>query len=266
MPFFPICKILNTQGFCTIHNYKPNNWEKSSSGKKTLWAIYSDGNTWITEEVLSLDQGECHTFKYDDFKLKSKRNHSPLIIFQFRKTPLEKTLKFLPSQEFEFTKTPQWRSTVGFSYKNTQTSYQGEINPFPEKASLLTFHPFIQYGKIENFLAFVNLENSPTSRKTKLEIYNAGNKKFIDSVEVYNNSTNVIPLDNYNFKKNELPVFICRKMGGIPFGFGLNSLSPMLSLEHTHPPASFAIHGSRFNVQSKIKEKWFQSLEHKSKL
>ena len=33
-----------------------------------------------------------------------------------------------------------------------QTSYQGEINPFPQKASLLTFHPFIQYEKKKTIL------------------------------------------------------------------------------------------------------------------
>ena len=261
MPFFPICKILNTQGFCTIHNYKPNNWEKSSSGKKTLWAIYSDGNTWITEEVLSLDQGECHTFKYDDFKLKSKRNHSPLIIFQFRKTPLEKTLKFLPSQEFEFTKTPQWRSTVGFSYKNTQTSYQGEINPFPEKASLLTFHPFIQYNQVNNYLLFFNVEKLPFFREKEIEIFEANTKKFVDKVKVKNNSSNLIPLDKYNFSQDQLPVFVCRSMAGVPFGLGISQNNEMLSLEHTHPPASFSVHGERFKVQSEIKRQWFNLLK-----
>ena len=42
----------------------------------------------------------------------------------------------------------EWRATVGFNLFESQTSYQGEINPFPQKASLLTFHPFIQHKRL----------------------------------------------------------------------------------------------------------------------
>ena len=37
----------------------------------------------------------------------------------------------------------------------------------------------------------------------------------------------------------------------------------MLSLEHTHPPASFAVHGERFKVQAEIKKQWFNALMRK---
>ena len=43
-------------------------------------------------------------------------------------------------------------------------------------------------------------------------------------------------------------------MAGIPFGFGISKKNNMLSMEHTHPPASFVIHGERFSIQKKIKE------------
>ena len=49
-------------------------------------------------------------------------------------------------------------------------------------------------------------------------------------------------------------------MGGIPFGFGISYNDDMLSLEHTHPPASFSVHGERFEVQKKIKSLWFNEL------
>ena len=50
-------------------------------------------------------------------------------------------------------------------------------------------------------------------------------------------------------------------MAGIPFGFGLNRTAPMLSLEHTHPPASFVVHGNRFETQKIIKTNWFNILK-----
>ncbi len=263
MPFFPLSNILDTKGFCTVHNYTPNNWQNTEANIKTLWAIYSDGNHWMTKKLESIEVGDSKTIHYEDFGLPTMANISPLIALQFRRTNLPERLDSLPSQEFAFTTAPEWRSTVGFSLGTTQTSYQGEINPFPPKASLLTFHPFIQYNEINNYFAFINIEQNPIYRTALLEIYNARTLKLIDTVEVRNNSTNVIPLDIYNFTAQDLPVFVCRSMAGIPFGFGINAEAPMLSLEHTHPPASFAVHGQRFMVQKKIKEHWFSILKLK---
>ena len=113
----------------------------------------------------------------------------------------------------------------------------------------------------ENYFVFVNLETSPIRRYSIIEIYLPHKKKFVDRVKVYNNHANIISLDKYEFSKNELPTFICRNMAGIPFGFGINRTSPMLSLEHTHPPASFTLHGSRFQVQKRIKTSWFNKLK-----
>ena len=50
-------------------------------------------------------------------------------------------------------------------------------------------------------------------------------------------------------------------MAGIPFGLGICKQNSMLSLEHTHPPASFVVHGQRFKVQGNIKSKWFNILK-----
>ena len=51
----------------------------------------------------------------------------------------ESELDELPFSETKKTVVPEWRSTIGFKYNNTETSYQAEINPFPSKASLLTW-------------------------------------------------------------------------------------------------------------------------------
>ena len=261
MSFFPLTNINDSKGYCTVHNFSPNNWEKTSNDTKGLWAIFSDGNNWKTKFISELKKGESKTVYYDDFNLNHNNSYSSIVILQLRKTPLAECIGKLPLHEFKFTKTPEWRATVGFKYLNTSTSYQGEINPFPEAASLLTFHPFIQYNDIENYLVFINLEANPKFRYSNIEIYNAHNLKFIDEIRIRNNSTNVIPLNCYGFKPEELPVFICRDMAGIPFGFGLNTNAPMLSLEHTHPPSSLTVHGNRFKSQKNIKTKWFNLLK-----
>ena len=260
MSFFPLCNIKNTEGSCTVYNYSPNNWEKVSTGEKDLWALYSNGHQWITKKICKINEGDSKTLYYKDFDLQTNDHVSPLIVLQLRKTPIKPELSDLPANEFKFSSSPEWRSTVAFSYKESKTSYQGEINPFPLKATLLTFHPFIQYCDIENYFVFVNFESSPIYRHTTIEIYDSITKKFIDEVEVRSNSVNVFPLNKYNIKQETLPIFLCRNMAGIPFGFGINYSGPMLSLEHTHPPASFVVHGSRFSLQREIKKSWFEIL------
>lgn len=261
MAFFPLPNINEVNGFCEVHNYPPNDWENASAGPKYLWGIYSNGKKWITKEICSLNVGESRRVEYKYFNLKNYKSNSPLVVLQMREKSLEKYIDELPKHEFFYTKSPEWRATVGFKFRNSETSYQGEINAFPQKASLLTFHPFIQYNNIENYFVFMNLESTPMFRSSKIEIYNSNDKKLIDIVDVKSNSTNIIPLDKYNIKQDQLPVFICRNMAGIPFGFGLNRSAPMLSLEHTHPPASFVVHGNRFETQKIIKTNWFNILK-----
>ena len=244
-----------------MYNFSPNNWEKIKPSNKTIWALHSNGEKWITKELDTLQIGESKTYYYDDFEFKSGTKSSPIILLQYRKTSLPSKLESLPSHEFNFSNTPEWRSTVGFQLNNTETSYQGEINPFPTKASLLTFHPFIQYNDLENYFIFLNIEQSPIYRKAKIEIYNSETKTLVDKIKIISNHANVIPLDKYGFNQNELPLFICRSMAGIPFGFGICKTKEMLSMEHTHPPGSFVVHGERFFVQKKIKQNWFNLLK-----
>jgi len=260
MAFFPLPNTRVANGFCSVHNYPPNNWELNSKCKKTIWAIYSNGNKWKTVELDELKINESKTFFYDEIVSEKYEDNFPLVLLQLRDTPLDNYINLLPPHEFKYNKLPDWRSSVGFQIDNSQTSYQGEINPFPSKASLLTFHPFIQFHKIKNYFLFINTEKSPVYREGKIEIYESKTKKFIDEVKVISNNSNLIELDHYSFSPSDLPVFISRSMAGIPFGLGISEDNKMLSLEHTHPPASFAVHGERFKVQAKIKEQWFNAL------
>ena len=262
MAFFPLLKTKYLSGFCTLHNYAPNNWEPITSSKKNVWAIYSDGKTWVTKFVDEIDIGLSRKYFYDDIYQGELKGSPPLILLQFRKSGIDDNLKELPPHEFNLSKTPEWRSTVGFSLNESETSYQGEIEPFPKSASLLTFHPFIQYKNINNYLLFINIEKSPYYREEEIEVFEANSKKLIDKVMVKNNSANLIELDKYIFSSNHLPVFICRSMAGIPFGLGIQKNKKMLSMEHTHPPASFVIHGDRFKVQGEIKRRWFNILKN----
>ena len=111
MAFFPLPKVFNAKGFCTVHNFPPNQWELDINSKKQLWAIYSNGNDWLTQKIDDFKLGESKTYYFNDFN-KLKYNEASLILLQFRKTPLEKkfsvtisSLFLIPSSEiFNFPK------------------------------------------------------------------------------------------------------------------------------------------------------------------
>ncbi len=263
MSFSPLFKIFDIEGFNNLVNFPPNDWELKKINKfNNVVSLYTNGDKWIAKDVSKIELNNFKRFSTKDFELfnsKSFKNSSPILLLKIVDNLDKYEFDELPIFDIEKTVIPEWRSTIGFEFNNTEASYQGEINPFPSKASLLTFHPFIQYENVENFLVFLNIEKSAIYRETTLDIFNGVDKNCIDSVLIRNNTANIIPLDKYKFKKSDLPVFCSKNMAGIPFGFGINRSQSMISFEHTHPPSSFSIHGNRFLTQKKIKSLWFKS-------
>ena len=77
------------------------------------------------------------------------------------------------------------------------------------------------------------------------------------TIDVKNNDATIIPLDGLEFSSTDLPLIICRDMSAIPLYFSKTSDGTFLSLEHTHPPASYVIHGNRWAAQKILKKIWF---------
>ena len=100
----------------------------------------------------------------------------------------------------------------------------------------------------------------PKIQSGKISLFNSHNKSFIADSKISTNSLITIPLDIYDFKPTDLPVFYSPTIAGIPFGLGIAKSGRMLSLEHTHPPASLVLHGDRRGVQGKIKKSWIEKL------
>lgn len=260
MAYFPLFNITDVSGFTTLANFSPNNWERPVKGDLIVTSFRTDGHVWLTKELGVIKEGEFKTFQIEQFDLAMNQAESEIVLFKLSPEKQSVTMSALPADHLISTNYPEWRATVGFKKNGAQTSYQGEINPFPISASLLTFHPFIQIHETENFLVLLNVESSPTFRWSELEIYNSATRKIIDIVKVRNNCANVIPLDKYNFHETHLPIFQCKSMAGIPFGFGKSKSSKMLSLEHTHPPGSLTLFGNRFQSQRHTKIQWSKLL------
>jgi hypothetical protein len=263
MSFYPLFDLNEAKGFISIPNFSVNNWEKTHNGIKTIYSFrISKNSTWDVHNFGPIAENDFFNITTDElnenlsYEMIDDIIIGDLILFQLRNENLGSCLIELPNPDFESTKWPEWRATIGFACENAKVSYQGEINPTPANATLLTFHPFIQFVGIKNYFVFVNVEKSPIERWSEIEIFDSRTGKKIDTKKVRNNSVNIIPLDKYDFTPLDLPVFYCKSMAGIPFGFGKAITTDMMSLEHTHPPASLTLHGNRMVAQKNIKVAW----------
>lgn len=256
--FFPIMKTPDLDGFCDLVYESPNNWENRIRKAVSVYLLWSDGQNWNSIKLTEMRYGDY--FKVDTKNLENKFLKSGLALIYPSINNLDSRLDALPSKKVWYSEIPAWRNTSGFYNQYTQVSYQADIEPLPPKASLLTFHPFIQFGEVINNLLVLNVTKNPNIKKDKISLFNSYDKSFVADVEIRTNSLTTIPLDVYNFKPTDLPVFYSPNIAGIPFGLGIAKSGRMLSLEHTHPPASLVLHGDRRGMQGKIKKAWIEKL------
>lgn len=260
MSYYPILSAPYCTGKTTLFNFPPNDWQSVNRCKQLVSLTYIEDNVWHSRIIGELE--------YQSFKV---INHSDVVdlipdgalaLLSLSKDELPKTSLELPVLNCSRTSMPSYRATLGLNSKFTQTSYQGEIDPFPPQASLLTFSPFLQFGDdVENYVLLMNLEKIPGNRGVEVEIYDAHSKKLKKVQNAFSNQINIVSLDDMGFNEQSLPVVICRGMASIPLYFSSYKLGEMLSLEHTHPPASLVVHGNRFGAQKQIKEYWFSQLK-----
>ena len=259
--FFPLMKTQDLSGFCDLLYLPPNNWEVKSAKRISIYGLWSDGKYWNSFKLDEIKFGEHIRVSSDD--MNDEFMESGLILFYPTDEELEVTLPKLPSKKFWHSEVSAWRNTSGFYNNGVQTSYQSELNPLPERGSLITFHPFIQSGNVQNRLLTLNATSSPEIRKENLYVIDSKSRKTVDVKTISTNSTSTIFLDEYKFTQSDLPIFYCPNIACVPFGLGYSVDENMLSLEHTHPPAKFFLHGNRNKLQSEMKKKWIESFDIK---
>ena len=221
---------------------------------------YIKGDLWHSVALEKLAYQAYKVVKHND--ISDLIPDGTLALLSLSKEELPRTSAELPVLNCSHTYVPMSRATLGLKSSFTTTVYQGEINPFPSQASLLTFSPFLQFGSgVENYVLLMNLEKLPESRKVVVEIYDAHSKELKKIQSAYSNQINIISLNDMGFNEQSLPVIICREMASIPLYFSSYKCGEILSLEHTHPPASLVVHGNRFGAQKQIKEYWFAQLK-----
>lgn len=246
------------KGFLDLLNAPPNNWEKPIKRDAKIHLLWPNKERWESKYLFSLATGESRRIISDEYA--EELGERDLAIVYPSKQMLPQYLDRLPSQKFWFTEFPAWRCTAGFYNQKAQVSYQSDLEPLPSLASLMTFHPFIQYSDLRNFLVVLNLVKEPTVNQGPIHLFNSSNYAYRGTETIQTNSISVIDLDKFTFPPDELPIFISPKIAGIPFGLGIKADQSMLSLEHTHPPASLVLFGNRREMQGKIKKEWMGRL------
>ena len=228
--------------------------------EQTVSLTYIKEDLWYSVALEKLAYKAYKVVKHND--ISDLIPEGALALLSLSKEELPRISAELPVLNCSHTYMPMSRATLGLDSSFTTTAYQGEINPFPSLASLLTFSPLLQFGLgVENYVLLMNLEKLPESRKAVVKIYDAHSKELKKIQSAYSNQINIISLNDMGFNEQNLPVIICREMAFIPLYFSSYKLGEMLSLEHTHPPASFVVHGNRFGAQKQIKEYWFSQLK-----
>ncbi len=261
MIYFPMITLEGCVGWNSLNSFPPNNWEVEKNNNFYLYLIFIENNKWRTHLIKEFNSVE--TFNIDENDINKITKSKSIKVFCLSKSKLPDSSITLPLMKFESTSIPTWRSSIGLKNDTNSSSYQGEIIPFSLKSNFLTFAPFIQdhNDNLQNFLVFTNLEKAPNKRKAHIDFTDIANpKKILKTCEVYNNTVNVINLNEIKYEPNSVPLISCNEMAGLPIFVSINNKTKGISLEHTHPGASFVVHGNRWVAQKQLKDIWFNKI------
>ena len=260
MSFFPILRVPGFEGSVTIHNYSPNNFESSTATSRHVYVSWADGASWRHHHLMHLDYGRSETICDSEIRDLISKDFLPFVFLTERTLPPSTTtLREIKTPESTI---PNWRGTISIgSSKDSVSSYQGEVDPFPPSGTCLTFNYLRQPGEnIKSWLLALNLENKPSHRPGKINFFDYQDiDKPLHTEVMASNAPNAFLLPK-KIASNQNIVITCRDASFIPIFLSHDPQSKQISLEHTHPPASSAIYGNRFQAQKIIKSNWFSKL------
>jgi hypothetical protein len=262
MSYYPIISAPGCLGRTTLFNYPPNDWESKSKPRKLVNLTWSHHHRWHSLVVDDLAFGAAKSYQYSDFSAYLPEFSLPLLSLTTK--PLPDLTELLPISS-HITHIPSWRATIELFTSHSSTSYQGELDPFPAPGSLLSFSPLLQIAdSLQNFVLLLNLERSPIRRTSALRIFNSiSSPQLLGEFEIASNAVTSLCLDNLGLTPQHLPVTICTEMSAIPLFLSMERSGACLSLEHSHPPASYVVHGRRWEAQRFLKSRWFSRLLRK---
>ena len=239
-----------------LFNMPPSKtWSKQKLYDVIAHAFYSDGDKWIFHNL--------GVIKKNEYLSKNKKNlplsfHNKSVFVSLNKNEIKYSQKLI--HENYMNSIPAWRANIKIQSHSTACSYQGEIpSSLTERnLSLVSCSPMIQSNSnIFSYFYLVNLNSHPSKFKFKVNILNK-NKETIYSDYFFTNTVNMLDLKHLKKDFNEkMYIFTSEERGGIPIYFSKSKDNKSLSLEHTHPPTEYTIHGNRIFFQKEKKNHWF---------
>ena len=199
--FYPLIKALDLKGWVDLFNFPPSNWQGRANSHVYVSVVHPDpdSESWLSTTLQRLSPGGVARIGTDDVPPESL-SRGAAFLFVSREKPAHQLLE-LPAERAWVSNTPAWRATVGLQGGNSRVSYQGEVEPFPEKGSLLSFHPFLQFSGVRNYLLTVSLQTRPNRHNASVEIYRASTRELVGVQAIVRNGASVIPLDGYGFTR-----------------------------------------------------------------
>ena len=218
-----------------------------------LHYFYSNGKEWIFKDICKIKANDAIKINQKDINVDLSINS---VFFSLNKSKLNNQ-KEIKNEDYHNSKVA-WRANIKLKNKFCSSSYQGEYpgSMVFKNISLVSCSPMIQKNEnIKNYFYLVNLSNNPQKRKFEIDILSSKKEKIMN-FDCYTNTSNCIDLKklskNYN---SDMYIFVSKTGGGIPIYFSTNNAHKM-SLEHTHPPTEYVLHGNRFTFQKIKKNFW----------
>jgi len=154
--------VLSIPGFectTTVFGFPPNDWELTgSSSSYLLHAAWAFDNKWHVIFIKQLGPYGSFKFNASDFGIPAE-----VATFLFYSDRVYSgAYDDLTSPNLMGTSYPQWRASICVRSGLAETSYLGEIHPFRNPASCLSFGNLLQHRKdINEYFILLNLEHSP---------------------------------------------------------------------------------------------------------
>ena len=230
-------------------------WSKQKLYDAHVNIFYSNGKKWIFDSLGILKKNKYITIKKSDLP----ENFRDKSVFVSLNKSKYYDQEYIVNENY-MNSIPAWRSNIRIFGQNSSCSYQGEIpgNMIQKNLSLVSCSPMIQLNKdFQTYFYLINLNKSPEKIKFKIDILNI-KKEILYTHDFYTNTINIIDLNKIPLKLNdEMYIFISKDRGGIPIYFSKNKDNTSLSIEHTHPPTEYTVHGNRQHFQKVKKSYWF---------
>ena len=273
--YFPIppsiqCNNLKDKifGSLTLLNF-PNNFKKSNQSKIYKGNIFLgtyilEKNYWKLLNVVSVPYKEFKEIEREKLNI-SDNEMAVVVISKTNKLP-SSCINLPKPSSLRIDESPvAERASYNFSYKNNQTSFQGEYPKAMASLSKASFFGFdtlksdSKNAKIINYILFINL-NSCSERQSNdiINIYHPNKKNVLFQLETRENKISVHNLSSLYISEinNETLFLSSKRKAYISLILTIDLETCQLSLEHTHPPAEMATGMDRHLIVKPIKNNW----------